>query len=117
MLVTADAKHLAVAVEAGFQAALLVNDETVSEEDINSGVANLIRLPSKFSYLRDGDVIGISPNARSFRTLYRRGSKHNSFLVTDRCNHYCLMCSQPPKDVDDRWLLDEIRKKHSADRP
>ena len=35
-------------------------------------------------------------------------STHNSFLVTERCNHYCLMCSQPPRDIDDRWLLDEI---------
>ena len=69
----------------------------------------MITLPSKFDYLTDGDVVGVRPGSRGFRTLYRRTSKHNSFLVTDRCNHYCLMCSQPPKDVDDRWLLDEIR--------
>jgi His-Xaa-Ser system radical SAM maturase HxsC len=42
------------------------------------------------------------------RTLFRRQSTHNAFLVTERCNHYCLMCSQPP-DVDDSYLLDEIR--------
>lgn len=35
--------------------------------------------------------------------------KHNAFLVTDRCNHYCLMCSQPPKDIDDQWILDELK--------
>ena len=40
--------------------------------------------------------------------LYRRASKHSAFLVTERCNHYCLMCSQPPRDVDDGWILDEI---------
>src|SRR5208282_1982104 len=34
---------------------------------------------------------------------------HNSFLVTERCNHYCLMCSQPPRDVDDDWILAEIK--------
>src|SRR5207237_263494 len=28
--------------------------------------------------------------------------------VTERCNHYCLMCSQPPKDIDDGWIIDEI---------
>jgi hypothetical protein len=27
-------------------------------------------------------------------------SAQNSFLVTERCNYYCLMCSQPPRDVD-----------------
>ena len=40
--------------------------------------------------------------------LYRRHSLHNSFLLTERCNHYCLMCSQPPKDVNDDWLVDEL---------
>ncbi|MCY1300139.1 His-Xaa-Ser system radical SAM maturase HxsC [compost metagenome] len=28
--------------------------------------------------------------------------------MTEQCNHYCLMCSQPPKRADDSWLLDEI---------
>jgi His-Xaa-Ser system radical SAM maturase HxsC len=68
-----------------------------------------ITLPDQFSYLGDGDVIGIDLTRRRFRTLYRRASKHNSFLVTERCNHYCLMCSQPPKDIDDSWIFDEIR--------
>jgi His-Xaa-Ser system radical SAM maturase HxsC len=40
--------------------------------------------------------------------LFRRASKHNSFLVTERCNHYCLMCSQPPRNVKDGWIIDEI---------
>ncbi|HEY4980907.1 MAG TPA: His-Xaa-Ser system radical SAM maturase HxsC [Pseudolabrys sp.] len=49
------------------------------------------------------------PKDGKFRSLFRRASKHNSFLVTERCNHYCLMCSQPPRDIDDGWLLGEIR--------
>lgn len=65
-------------------------------------------LPSAFSYLGDGDVIKIDPASRSVRTLYRRSSPHNHFLMTERCNSYCLMCSQPPKSVDDSWLVDEI---------
>lgn len=68
-----------------------------------------IGISSKFAYLEDGDIIGIHPRSRKFRTLFRRNSRHNSFLVTERCNNYCLMCSQPPKDIDDRWILDEIR--------
>src|SRR5271169_2850823 len=43
------------------------------------------------------------------RVLYRRASKHSAFLITERCNHYCLMCSQPPRDVNDGWILDEIK--------
>jgi len=69
----------------------------------------LIRVPAKFNYFGDGDIIGFQPDTGRFRTLYRRASKHNSILVTDRCNHYCLMCSQPPKDIDDRWILQEIK--------
>lgn len=32
----------------------------------------------------------------------------NSFLLTERCNNYCLMCSQPPRDVDDGWIVEEM---------
>ncbi|WP_439365264.1 His-Xaa-Ser system radical SAM maturase HxsC [Bradyrhizobium sp. DASA03005] len=72
------------------------------------GTERSIVLPKHFDYLVPGDVIGIQHASKRFRSLYRHGSKHNSFLVTERCNNYCLMCSQPPKSVDDSWILDEI---------
>src|SRR6202035_5677539 len=71
-------------------------------------VGRQIVVPEKYGYLGDGDVLGFDHASRKFRTLFRRNSRHNSFLVTERCNNYCLMCSQPPKEVDDRWILDEI---------
>ena len=64
--------------------------------------------PNEFEYLADGDVIAIGLERPSLRVLYRRGSHYNSFLLTERCNHYCLMCSQPPKDANDDWLVDEL---------
>jgi His-Xaa-Ser system radical SAM maturase HxsC len=67
-----------------------------------------LRIGTDFGYLADGDIIGLDSRSLRFRVLYRRSSRHNSFLVTERCNHYCLMCSQPPKDVDDGWIIDEI---------
>jgi His-Xaa-Ser system radical SAM maturase HxsC len=67
-----------------------------------------ISLPAEFAELGYGDVLRIQPQAGRVRVLYRRSSKHNFFLVTERCNNYCLMCSQPPKSVDDGWLMDEI---------
>jgi hypothetical protein len=70
----------------------------------------IISVGTKFDYFADGDIIGIRHASKRFRTLFRRNSKHNSFLVTERCNNYCLMCSQRPKDVDDSWILDEIRE-------
>jgi His-Xaa-Ser system radical SAM maturase HxsC len=51
-------------------------------------------------YLDDGDVVAIDPNG-FVRVLYRKKSPHNFILMTEQCNSYCLMCSQPPKRIDD----------------
>lgn len=68
---------------------------------------NLYKLPQELSYLSDGDVVRINPSNNSLHTLFRGNSRHNTILLTEQCNHYCLMCSQPPKDIDDFWLMDE----------
>jgi len=65
-------------------------------------------LPDEYSYLGAGDVVRFHPERGAIRVLYRRASPHNTFLTTERCNSYCLMCSQPPRDVNDAWLVDEI---------
>jgi len=67
-------------------------------------------LPQDFKYLRSGDIVRVGQDADSIRVLFRRTSNHNAILLTEQCNHYCLMCSQPPKDVDDSWLLTEARE-------
>lgn len=67
-----------------------------------------VRVSEAFAELEEGDVLGVHPQSGRVRVLYRRSSRHNFFLVTERCNNYCLMCSQPPKKVDDDWLIDEI---------
>lgn len=63
-------------------------------------------LGTEFSYLNDDDVVCLAEDGR-FRSLFRSDSDHNSILLTEQCNNYCLMCSQPPKRVDDSWLLQE----------
>jgi His-Xaa-Ser system radical SAM maturase HxsC len=88
----------------------VINDFLDSMLSSSKFSGRAIAVSSKFSYLGEGDIIGIHNASRKFRTLFRNNSRHNSFLVTERCNNYCLMCSQPPKDIDDRWILDEIRK-------
>jgi His-Xaa-Ser system radical SAM maturase HxsC len=89
----------------GFQGAVVVG----ADFDFDAVIfERLLILPKQFGYLADGDVLGVTGETGRFRTLYRRASAHNSILITERCNHYCLMCSQPPRDVDDGWLLDEI---------
>ena len=65
-------------------------------------------LGASLQYLAHGDVVRIDPQHRRCSALYRRKSSSNTLLVTERCDNYCLMCSQPPKERDDRWLVDEL---------
>src|ERR1700683_305097 len=51
-------------------------------------------------HLLTGDIVALDPSG-FVRTLYRPASDHNIVFATGRCNSNCLMCSQPPKDVDD----------------
>src|ERR1043166_1949649 len=65
--------------------ALFISDEPAPN---GSSVGRAVGPPSRFGYLADGDIIALHPKTKRFRTLYRRSSHHNSFLVTERCNHY-----------------------------
>ena len=58
-------------------------------------------------YLSDGDVVRLSPDG-SISVLYRRASRYNTILTTERCNSFCLMCSQPPKTADDSYRVGMI---------
>jgi His-Xaa-Ser system radical SAM maturase HxsC len=108
-IITHSRQELKSAAEAGIDATMIVSDERADSWPETVPFSRVISVPAKFDYLSDGDILGLHPRSRRFRTLYRQKSGHNSFLVTDRCNHYCVMCSQPPKDIDDRWILDEIK--------
>ena len=77
-----------------------------------AGRDETISLPSVFGppgleYLTDGDVVRLTPSGR-VNVLYRRASAHNTILTTERCNSFCLMCSQPPKPEEDAWRVDTI---------
>lgn len=65
-------------------------------------------LTPEFEYLADGDVVHLEPSRGALRALFRKSAPYNHFLLTERCNNYCLMCSQPPRAVDDGWIVDEI---------
>jgi His-Xaa-Ser system radical SAM maturase HxsC len=58
-------------------------------------------------YLNDKDVVLLRPSG-TVSVLYRHSSAHNTILTTERCNSYCLMCSQPPKEEDDSWRIKTI---------
>lgn len=46
----------------------------------------------------DGDVLLVNPRRGIADRLIRASSQHNTFLVTERCDQLCVMCSQPPKE-------------------
>ena len=97
-----------IALSKNFQGAVVVAGVEGSFVSPNERFSKVVTVPHSFEYLADGDVLSLRPTHNRVRTLFRRKSNHNAFLVTERCNHYCLMCSQPPRNVDDSWLVDEI---------
>lgn len=86
---------------------ILLNEDRELRKTLPSRSAVAI-LPDEYAYLADGDIIRLVPARKAIRVLYRRASTHNSILLTERCNNYCLMCSQPPRERDDSWLVAEV---------
>jgi hypothetical protein len=75
----------------GFGLVLLAHDQQCKAP------VNTVRLTSDLHYLQDYDVIKFYPDIMKIDALYRKNANHNSFLVTERCNSFCVMCSQPPR--------------------
>lgn len=57
--------------------------------------------------LEAGDVAVIAAAGHELQVQYRAGDTHHAVFLTNRCNSFCLMCSQPPTRQDDSWLIDE----------
>lgn len=55
-----------------------------------------------------GDVVRLREGSSLVSVLYRRGSKANTLFATEQCNSACLMCSQPPRNEDDSWRVQEL---------
>ena len=85
----------------GFGAYLVGGDLSLPDT-----VENAFRTAPELDYLSEGDVIKVSPSG-AISTIYRRHANVNFLLVTERCNSFCVMCSQPPRDVDDDYLIDD----------
>lgn len=59
------------------------------------------------SLLNFGDVVALEPRRRYAEVLMRASDQHHTVFLTNVCNSRCLMCSQPPADVDDSWRARE----------
>lgn len=92
-------------IPAGFGWYLVKDEQAMSL--VPPGIPAAMPSP-EFDHLGDGDVIRLEPSRGGLRTLFRKAVPYNHFLLTERCNNYCLMCSQPPRAVDDDWIVDEI---------
>ena len=69
---------------------------------------NIVRLAQELDYLKEHDVIKFQPADCGINVLYRHEANSNSFLVTERCNSFCIMCSQPPRNINDHYLVDDM---------
>lgn len=71
-------------------AAVITDHEVVSLNACSVAVQ-----PENIAKFHDGDVVLINPNGEII-FLYEKKSLHNAILATERCNHRCIMCPQPP---------------------
>jgi His-Xaa-Ser system radical SAM maturase HxsC len=84
--------------------ATLFEDEVIDDSFPNvSGYGSL-------DFLKEGYVVSIEQDTGFTRVLYRHDSRFNIIFATDDCNSNCLMCSQPPKQVDESALIDDHLK-------
>ena len=68
-----------------------------------------LQLPAGLSHLAPGDIIGVAPDGKRVSVLWKETAAHNSLLLTEQCDNYCLMCSQPPRDREDAWLFERAK--------
>jgi len=69
---------------------------------------NINSIDTEFLLLKEEDLINITigdillfrPNG-TIRKIYNSKSEDNVLFLTEQCNNYCLMCSQPPRKTDD----------------
>ena len=70
----------------------------------------VILLPPQLGHLAPGDVIAVASDGSRVNVMWKATASHNSLLLTEQCDNYCLMCSQPPKERDDTWLYARAKR-------
>jgi His-Xaa-Ser system radical SAM maturase HxsC len=75
-----------------------------------SKTSNIIHLNLELNHIGEDDVIKFNPANLSIRALFRNKANANAFLLTEKCNSLCIMCSQPPRDLDDKMHFESLFK-------
>ena len=89
--------------------AAVITDSSVLFDRLAVAGIPAVRVQSAEGY-REGYIVTIEPGSGFIRTIFRPESPHNTIFTTDRCNSNCIMCSQPPKEIDDSHLIEENLK-------
>jgi His-Xaa-Ser system radical SAM maturase HxsC len=85
---------------------LLVNEDLLGTS--YAGAHGIVAMDGASAADLDGDIVLVQPGSGRAERLLRSGSRHNTLLVTERCDQLCVMCSQPPKKTHvDRFDLFE----------
>lgn len=74
------------------------------------GPGPTLTLPAPLGHVGPGDVLVVAPDGSRVHVAWKASATHNSLLLTERCDHYCLMCSQPPKPGDDSYLYERAQR-------
>lgn len=85
---------------------------TMSEGLVGPGPT--LRLPEPLSHVAPDDVLIVASDGSQVAVAWKATAAHNSLLLTERCEHFCLMCSQPPKERDDSYLFTRAARVISA---
>jgi His-Xaa-Ser system radical SAM maturase HxsC len=67
-----------------------------------------ITLLDEQTIAKPGDVIEVLRVRSKIAVRYRRGDNGNVLFATERCNSFCMMCSQPPREIEDSWRIAQL---------
>ncbi len=94
-----------------------LNDRVHVDKLRAAGLLNIDWIES--TGLEMGDVVASSSKRNEAIVLYRPSDTHHCIQLTNRCNSYCLMCSQPPTRHNDDWMVQEAIEivRHMTNSP
>ena len=82
--------------------------EITRQESNGDLILKLIKRQNK--ELGTGDIVLLKNNG-AIDVLFSEDSNHNILFVTNRCNNRCIMCPQPPSEMDDIDYWQKINLK------
>lgn len=84
----------------------IITKQDLTQEELNGINIPVIYSVEHYDHFKNNEVLLLNSNGH-IRTIFRPDSRFNSIFTTDRCNSYCLMCSQPPLKIDDSYRIKE----------